>query len=78
MLTGTSPRPTMRSSFPVFRATWWISTLPATQVTPRRLSSGLVAAMSNAIMSSMPVSTSMMRGRGSGWPEGSASIGRLW
>ena len=50
----------------MLRATWWISTLPATQVTPRRLSSGLVAAMSSAIMSSIPVSTSRISGRGAG------------
>ena len=29
----------------MLRATWWISTLPATQVTPRRFSSGVVAAI---------------------------------
>jgi hypothetical protein len=78
MLTGTSPRPTMRSSLPVLRATWWISTLPATQVTPRRLISGLVAAMSSAIMSSIPVSTSRINGRGAGCAGASASIGGLW
>src|SRR5688500_9629151 len=86
MLTGTSPRPTMRGVLPVLRAAWWISTFPATQVTPRRLGSGLVAAMRSAIMSSIPVSTSRISGRGrasagvSGWASGSASasIGRLW
>ena len=74
MLTGTSWRPTICRILPVLRATWWISTLPATQVTPRRLSSGDVAAMSSATMSSIPVSTSRMSGRGSASGAG-ASIG---
>jgi len=65
-LTGTSPRPTRRSTLPVLRATCCSSTLPATQVAPRRFSSGAVAAMSSATMSSMPVSTSRMTGRRSG------------
>src|SRR5690606_32283206 len=63
---------------PVLRATWWISKLPATQVTPRRLSSGLVAAMRSAIMSSIPVSTSRISGRASDCGERAASMGRLW
>ena len=76
MLTGTSARPTICRILPVFRATWWISTLPATQVTPRRFSSGAVAAMSRATMSSIPVSTSRMSGSRSP-ASGRAGIGSI-